>query len=165
MYLYKERVNKVKAVLEAMTAAELVAVHNDFCERAWYDVPGPVDVDAIAEFVVDNDEDFRNAYIREALYVPMRVIMEEEGGNIGWCSPHFSGRVVCAAAEHHLAGLQIDGEDVEPTVENIWRAARIVNEDADEYRGWDARHVLLEGLKEGDCRDCPWFGVCDAMDN
>lgn len=129
MYLYKERVNKVKAVLEAMTSAELVAVHNDFCERAcrmsdyvydmsdfnslmsdmapldivmavnpgsfwpgdkWFwddgtysydsccqhDVPDPVDVDAIAEFAVEQDMDFGRDDIREALRAMARISID-----------------------------------------------------------------------------------------
>ena len=36
----------------------------------------------------------------------------------------------------------------------------------DDYKGWNDEHIILDSdLRECACCDCPWFGVCAAMDN
>lgn len=101
----------------------------------------------------------------------------ENGGNLSWCRPYESndGRVEFTYCEfgrpgERIYGLIIDGEEVTVPLDaieaDIERAARIVNEYYDDYRGYDATHILLDGdVKEVGCPDCPWFEECEAMDD
>lgn len=95
-----------------------------------------------------------------------RKMMMDCSENLGWCAPYIGKRVSIAIHEGEVAGLMIDGTEVEQTHENINKAAKIANPDYSEYAGWDDVHILLDGeVKESPCHMCPWFGVCDAMDN
>ena len=100
----------------------------------------------------------------------IRDYMKRCGGNLGWCKPYFSEdeNVVLAVNEGKPCGVMIDREDIRPEYvdkpETIHRVAVRVNAYHEDYVGWDDLHVALDVMKEGDCCDCPWFGICDAMD-
>lgn len=113
-----------------------------------------------------------------------RKKMLKEGGNLSWCAPYSSsdGRIQFALNEGEIVSLKLDGKDVDSDVPQIpfahnatysetllEKVARILNSNYDDYEGWDNTHIILEArgtsLKECDCCDCPWFDVCDAMDN
>ena len=42
--------------------------------------------------------------------------------------------------------------------------AKSVNPDYAEYYGWDNLHIAKEVMERRDCRDCPAFEFCEAMD-
>lgn len=97
----------------------------------------------------------------------VRDFMRENDENLGWCAAYrlLDGRIYAAVNGGNICGLIIDGVDVVCTEENIRRAAMMVNDCYADYKGWDKTHFLLEAVeKELPCRMCPWFGVCDAMD-
>ena len=91
--------------------------------------------------------------------------MIENGENLSWCKPYVGDRVSIVMCEGKVASLMIDDSEVDVTMENLVRAAKIVNPNYDDYDGWSAEHILLEGnLDEVGCSECPWFNICDAMD-
>lgn len=98
-----------------------------------------------------------------------RDMMQEGDENLGWCNPLSweDGKVVLAVNEGTIASIQIDGEDVPTTPENIKAVAQRINDMYDAYSGWDDTHIILDCEAEAEelpCRLCPWFDVCDAMD-
>lgn len=137
----------------------------------------------IAEYARTHDDDATSDYsemlwdrycTRDSL-TPLngyRKKMKAEGGNLGWCKPYISddGKNAIAVNEGIIESMILDGEEItfdkvrDPDV--LERFARAVNSDFDEYEGWGMLHIILDGdLQECDCCDCPWFSVCDAMDN
>ena len=97
--------------------------------------------------------------------------MREQDENMGWCKPFFSpdGNTTFAVNEGKLAGAMIDGEEVPAKdlddPETIEKIARRVNPYYDDYSGWSTMHIAQDGiLREGACRECPWFETCAAMD-
>lgn len=96
-----------------------------------------------------------------------REMMTENNENLSWCAPYslLGGRIVIAATDGKISSMQIDGTDVPVSGETIRRAAEMANECYESYQGWSDTHILLDANKEElPCRMCPWFGVCDAMD-
>ena len=96
-----------------------------------------------------------------------REIMMQNDENLSWCKPLFfdSDKVIIAVNETGIVGIQIDGVDTDITPAEINAVARRVNEEYDEYKGWDDKHIILDAdYRELPCRLCPWFGICDAMD-
>lgn len=94
-----------------------------------------------------------------------RDIMRDSSENMGWCKPYISDRVAFTVAGDKIEALRIDGEDVPATEDNLFRAAVIVNPDAGSYRGWSIAHILTDGdVTETSCASCPWFDICEAMD-
>lgn len=97
-----------------------------------------------------------------------REMMTENSENLSWCAPYslLGGRIVVAVAESKIVGMQIDGSDIPVSDASIRRAAEMANECFSSYDGWSDTHILLDSEKEElPCRMCPWFGVCDAMDD
>lgn len=41
---------------------------------------------------------------------------------------------------------------------------REVNPDFDLYEGWGPLHIATDAMKEVGCAHCPWFDMCEAMD-
>lgn len=96
-----------------------------------------------------------------------REMMQQNNENLGWCAAHrfLGGKIYAAVNEGNICGLRIDGVDVACTEENINRAAMMANDCFADYKGWDDTHILMDAAEEElPCRMCPWFGVCDAMD-
>lgn len=97
-----------------------------------------------------------------------REMMQEEGGNLSWCRPYsFPGGNALAVNEGKVVGMILRGEDLtyrEPS-DHMDAFAREVNPDYSTYQGWSDLHIALDGdgVRECDCRDCPWFSTCDAM--
>ena len=88
--------------------------------------------------------------------------------NLSWCKPisFLDGKVIAAVNEGDICGLRIDGKDVDATPETIKMVAKLVNEDYDLYSGRSDAFIMLDADHEHlPCCDCPWFDVCDAMDN
>lgn len=51
------------------------------------------------------------------------------------------------------------------TADDIHRLAVRLNADYDLYKGWNDTHILREAADEKlPCCQCPWFDVCDLMD-
>ena len=94
----------------------------------------------------------------------MREIMSQNNENLSWCIPYIGKSVSAVVCEGRLAGLVINGEEQECTRDNLHAAAQLANQDYSDYHGWGDLHILLDGdVKECSCRECPFFGVCDAM--
>lgn len=96
-----------------------------------------------------------------------REMMNENTENLSWCKPlsYLGGRVIIAVANGEIAGIRIDGEDKPVTAANIKAVSEMVAEGYADYQGWDDTHIILDSdSRELPCRECPWFGVCDAMD-
>ena len=95
-----------------------------------------------------------------------RKMMVDQGGNLGWCKPYIGKRVSIALNEGKIVSLMVDGAEIDVTEENVKNAAKIANQFYDDYSGWDDSHIIVDGdTKEATCSQCPWFSVCDAMDN
>lgn len=97
-----------------------------------------------------------------------RKMMMDNGGNLSWCKPlsYRDGKVILAVIEGEVVGLRIDGTDVEINADSVCRVAKMVNADYDLYSGWDDLHIIAEAPHEElGCCNCPWFDICDAMDN
>lgn len=98
-----------------------------------------------------------------------RERMIKNGGNLSWCVPYRvttkgGDVIIIAENEGNIVGCQINGRDVDGMT---WeRIARMVNPDYDLYSGWEDRHIAHDDVpwEELECRSCPWFDVCDAMD-
>ena len=98
-----------------------------------------------------------------------REMMKKNDENLGWCKPLSwkNGRVVLAINDGTIAGIKVDGKSIEITPENIKAVAQRINSDYSDYSGWDGTDIIndcVDDAKELPCRRCPWFGVCDAMD-
>lgn len=100
----------------------------------------------------------------------VRDTMLAEGGNIGLCYPVslLNDRIVVAFNQGDFASMMIDGEDVDLTPENFGRALKLLYPEF--YREYEMENEERElwtavcSGPEGECRDCPWFRLCDAMD-
>ena len=98
-----------------------------------------------------------------------------EGENMGWCRPFRSnnGRVALAYAEGALAGLEIDGEEIDTfdprdkAREDLWERvcrAATTDEELSVFAGYSWSEIALQNyVVECGCSSCPWFGMCDAM--
>lgn len=93
--------------------------------------------------------------------------------NLGWCRPFISDRVKFTLAEGYISCLMIDGNTYTApyghnSVNNdiLKKAAKITVEDYDLFNGWTDEDLLLtESIcKECGCINCPWYDICDAMD-
>lgn len=101
----------------------------------------------------------------------IRDLMQDNGENLGWCRPYVSdnGKYAIAVNEGKIAGMILNGEDINPdkldAPDIINKFAKAVNPDYGIYSGWGDLHIALDGdVRECGCRNCPWFGICDAMD-
>ena len=99
-----------------------------------------------------------------------REFMRTEGGNLGWCKPYISHNNKYALAVNgvEVVGMLFAGEDIQPDRldDNLLLRlfARAVNNSYDDYSGYDDLHIATDALSERGCRNCPWFDMCDAMD-
>lgn len=96
-----------------------------------------------------------------------RKMMMDNGGNLGWCKPYISedGKNAISLTDGKITGMMIDGVDMNSPFD-LAKFARAVNPSYDDYEGWDDLHIALDGnVCEESCADCPWFGICDAMNN
>lgn len=99
----------------------------------------------------------------------VRETMLAEGGNIGLCYPVslLNDRIIVALNQGDFASMMIDGEDVDLTSENFGRALKLLYPEF--YREYEMENEERElwtavcSGPEGECRDCPWFRLCDAM--
>lgn len=102
-----------------------------------------------------------------------RDTMIENQENLEWCKPlsFLGGRVIVALNEGQITCISVDGKTLPSYPENVHAdsirtAAKLVNPEYDEYSGWPDTHILLEAdYEELPCCKCPWFDVCDAMDD
>ena len=93
--------------------------------------------------------------------------MRDNNDNLSWCRPesYLNGRVVLAINEGQVDGISIDGQGLSTTPDNIRKVAQMVNDEYDLYEGQtDTRIIQDAEHKELPCRLCPWFEVCQAMD-
>lgn len=91
----------------------------------------------------------------------------EHGENLEWCKPISckDGKVIFAQNEGRIVSIQIDGEDVDATPENITRAARIVSANYhDESEDYNDAEIIVNNGTEIGCAACPWRDVCEAME-
>lgn len=104
----------------------------------------------------------------EALYSREGDLMEW-GDSLIWCEAYETGgeeATFCLCNGEIIAIRYNDGsESSGPSCEEIEALARKVNPDFDEYEGREAAEILAYASRSlsGGCRACPWFGVCDAM--
>lgn len=98
-----------------------------------------------------------------------RDMMKRNNENFGWCKPLSweGGKVIIAINEGTVSGIRVDGADVPTTPENIKSVAQRLNDCYGDYAGWSDAHIILDCADDAEelpCRCCPWFRVCDAMD-
>lgn len=96
-----------------------------------------------------------------------RDTMRESNDNLSWCRPesYLNGRVILAINEGRVDGISIDGQDLDTTPDNIRKVAQMVNDECDLYEGQTDTQIIQDAEhKELPCRLCPWFEVCQAMD-
>lgn len=102
-----------------------------------------------------------------------RDMMIENQENLGWCKPlsFLEGRVVVALNEGKIDCISVDGKTLpsypkDALANSIRAAAKLANPEYDEYSGWSDTHILIDAdHEELPCCKCPWFDVCDAMDD
>lgn len=131
-------------------------------EQVWYDDDGEFDQSVILEYSAEG---------YDAEPETVRETMRDNDENLGRCKPYFSpdGNTIFSVNEGQLAGAMIDGEEVPARdldkPETIEKIARRVNPYFGDYSGWSTMHIALDGIvREGACRECPWFDECSAMD-
>ena len=93
--------------------------------------------------------------------------MRDSNENLSWCRPesYLNGRVILAINEGRVDGISIDGQDLSATPDNIRNVAQMVNDEYDLYEGQTDTQIIRDAEhKELPCRLCPWFEVCQAMD-
>ena len=97
-----------------------------------------------------------------------REYFRSTGESLDWCECFsFAGGTVHAAV---LAGkiVSLDDNGVvynPPTADDIHRLAVRLNDCYDLYKGYDDTHILLDVEHEKlPCCECPWFDVCNYMD-
>lgn len=95
-----------------------------------------------------------------------RELMARNDENLGWCKPlcitsHGKQIVICVN-EGEIVGCEIDG--VKRTMD--WgQIARLVDADYGEYVGCSDSEIAMDAdWDELPCSSCPFFGICDAMD-
>ena len=97
--------------------------------------------------------------------------------NLSWCRPYRSenGRVALAMNEGNIAGLKIDGKEIDgpytsaDSQAKLWEMAAkasieddaLLDIETDRY-SW-REIALMDGLVECGCANCPWKDTCDAM--
>ena len=97
--------------------------------------------------------------------------MIKNGGNTEWCKPlkHKSEAVYLVVYEGDIANILDNGNyffEFDKIEEKIKELAKRLNPEHDEYEGWDDTHILLDSdFEELGCNDCPWFDLCDAMED
>lgn len=97
-----------------------------------------------------------------------REIMIENGQNIDWCKPlrHRTENIIIVLMGGEIIQIRINEEDKDVTPEIITELAKKLNESYDEYEGWSDTHILLDAdFEELGCSDCPYFDICEAMDD
>ena len=100
-----------------------------------------------------------------------RDVLRNEGGNLFWCKPvalEYGGKIaIIAQNEGDIAGLQIDGEDIQAG--DLFDAlVRHFGIDEAENLQDLYNYMFDDGdvkATDMDCRNCPWFGTCEAMDS
>ena len=94
----------------------------------------------------------------------------KSGGNLNWCKPlsFKDGEIVLSVCEGEIVGCQIGGEEHSEFCgfkADLTPLAKLVNDSYDYYSGWEDTHIILDAVHEElECRDCPCFGFCEAMD-
>ena len=100
-----------------------------------------------------------------------RKMMIDKRESLGWCEARAddTGRVIAIHDEGALGGLSVDGIDagyLPIAPDTLRQAAQIV---AGDYYGLgdrtDTQWIMEETTHTMPCCDCPFFGVCDAMEN
>lgn len=88
--------------------------------------------------------------------------------NLEWCAPYITddNRYAIAINEGEIVSMQVNGQDIDPTPNAITDMARAVNPYFDDYSGYTPTRIALysEKFHQTGCKNCPWFGICDAMD-
>ena len=106
----------------------------------------------------------------------MRDFMKDRDENLLWCHAIDYGNVQLVICGGTIVDVRVNNEEVYPDIiENgragysdvlINRIARMINDDYDTYHGWTDIEVII--LSDGvylPCNKCPWFDVCEAMDD
>ena len=74
--------------------------------------------------------------------------MDVYGGNLFWCAPYKVGKIVVVVCDGKCIGMTVDGDMV----------------DRDKLPEGDDLDDLVSQSDTMDCRDCPFFDDCEAMD-
>ena len=88
---------------------------------------------------------------------------------IDWCMPYVKGKnAVCVndITYDEISAIMIEGVDIDFRDDPgaIKRLAQHVNPDYAVYRGWSDTHIAIEAMQKVGCASCPWFSVCQQMD-
>lgn len=104
-----------------------------------------------------------------------REMMIETEQNLSWCKHLQSenGRVIFAQNEGEICSMEIDGQEIHIgyksgiSAADLQQAAKAANEDYDQLKAdeWDDEAILLDVCHEKPCYRCPWFDICEAMDD
>ena len=140
------------------------------------------DVDYCIDYAMDwknGTGDFYCDDNNEEKIVDVRLLMNsmitekrmiDEGGNIGWCKPYVNGNVKYAISGD-IVGIEVDGKDFldceDWNVDGVAKVAEMIKKSYPEidYTGYTPEEILSDQAEEMDCRDCPWFLECEAMDD
>lgn len=107
-----------------------------------------------------------------------RKKMLDSNGSLDWCQCFDIGQEkrvqIVANDEGMITSLAIDGKYVLPEVfygagtyteTTLEKVAKMVNPYFEEYQGYTATEIILDAKnRERPCCNCPWFYICDAMD-
>ena len=97
-----------------------------------------------------------------------REKMMENRENLGWCKPlsYLDSRIIIATNERRVVGVQLDGKDVPAEPEKLRKIAAMINPGYDtDALEHDFETAVATYGQELPCCECPWFNICDAMDD
>ena len=90
--------------------------------------------------------------------------MREMGGNLSWCKPYKVENIVLVVNEGNLVSLFIDDADCLVSSDVLAFIARQVDPDYNGKEFGESLDAILYESAVIDCRDCPVFDKCEAMD-
>lgn len=99
-----------------------------------------------------------------------RDYYQKTGGSINFCRPYRydNGNALAVSDEYGVVGMILNGKDIDQAeiANRLEEFSRSVNKYYDDYSGWKDLnlHVAIDGVSPCECRDCPWFSECQAMD-
>ena len=94
--------------------------------------------------------------------------MRDNDENLSWCRPevYLNGRVILAINEGQVDGIVIDGKYLDAIPATLRKVAKLVNADYSMYTSGQSDTQIIRDAEHDElpCRLCPWFDVCQAMD-
>ena len=96
-----------------------------------------------------------------------RDMMQENGGFLDWCGCFYSESNNAYLIDEP-GSVSIYKPDTDEWITgkavDLEAFARAAVKDYDSFSGWSDLALIVSHLPRKDCRDCPCFGYCEAMD-